>query len=84
MLFYAALHYIDAFLAGKNMHPMDHTQRDEEVENNGSTTDIYNAYRRLKDMSREARYNIANFGEDKLVVARNRLEQIKRHLQDRF
>jgi uncharacterized protein (UPF0332 family) len=28
MLFYSALHYIDAFLAGKNVHPRNHNQRD--------------------------------------------------------
>jgi hypothetical protein len=70
MLFYAALHYIDAFLAGKNMHPMDHAHRDEEIHNNGSISDIYRDYRRLKDMSKQARYDIANFGEDKLAIAR--------------
>ena len=52
ILFYSALHYIDAFLAGKNMHPLNHDQRDEEVERNGSISNIYNDYRRLKDMSR--------------------------------
>jgi hypothetical protein len=36
MLFYAALHHIDAFLADKNLHPLNHSNRDEEIENNGS------------------------------------------------
>jgi hypothetical protein len=60
MLFYAALHYIDRYLAGKAFKPLNHKQRDEEIESNGSITGIYREYRRLKDMSRQARYNIAS------------------------
>jgi hypothetical protein len=81
MLFYSALRYIDASLAGKNVHPMNHNQRDEEIERNGSLSEIYGAYRRLKDLSRAARYEIPNFPPDKLNVARDRLSQIKLHLQ---
>jgi hypothetical protein len=69
MIFYAALHYVDAYLAGKNMHPLSHEQRDREVENNGSLSGIYPDYRRLKDLSRAARYEIANFPKEKLSVA---------------
>jgi len=81
MLFYAALHFIDAFLAGKNLHPLNHEQRDNEVENNGSLSDIYKDYRRLKDMSRAARYEIPNFGIDKLGKAKQHLSNIKTHLR---
>jgi hypothetical protein len=81
MLFYAALHYIDAFLAGKSVHPMNHKQRDEKIERNGSLSGIYGAYRRLKDLSRAARYEIPNFPPGKIDVARDRLPAIKRHLQ---
>ena len=80
MLFYSALHYIDAFLTGKNMHPMNHRVRDEEVERNGTLSYIYGAYRRLKDLSRAARYEIPNFPPEKLTLAKEKLSQIKRHL----
>jgi hypothetical protein len=80
MLFYAALHYVDAYLAGKNMHPLSHDQRDREIESNGSLSVIYNDYRRLKDLSRAARYEIANFPKEKLDIARMRLISIKKHL----
>lgn len=83
MIFYAALHHIDAYLAGKNMHPLNHERRDEEVENNGSLADIFRDYRRLKDLSRAARYEIPNFQEDTLNVARQRLKTIKDHLATR-
>jgi hypothetical protein len=84
MLFYAALHYIDAFLAGKNLHPLDHSKRDEEIENNGTIADVYRDYRRLKDMSRAARYEIANFGADSLEIAKSRLVKIKTFLSARL
>jgi uncharacterized protein (UPF0332 family) len=77
MLFYAALHYIDAFLAGKNLHPLNHSLRDEEIEKNGSIAEVYRDYRRLKDMSRAARYEIANFNADSLAKAEARLAKIK-------
>jgi hypothetical protein len=80
MIFYAALHRIDAYLAGKNVHPLNHEFRDEEVENNGSLANIFKDYRRLKDLSTAARYEIANFHEDTLEVAKRRLEKIKEHL----
>jgi hypothetical protein len=80
MLFYAGLHFIDAYLAGKNVHPLDHTARDAEIENNGSLCDIYGDYRRLKDLSRAARYEIPNFTRANLDIAKARLERIKSHL----
>ena len=84
MLFYAALHHIDAFLAGKNLHPLNHSNRDEEIENNGSIADVYQDYRRLKDMSRAAQYEIANFDADSLGIAKNRLAKIKTFLSARL
>ena len=80
MLFYSALHHIDAYLAGKNMHPLNHEKRDGEIENNGSLADIFKPYRRLKDLSRAARYDIANYGEAELASAKQRLNAIKAHL----
>jgi len=80
MLFYAALHHVDAYLAGKDMHPLSHDQRDREIESNGSLSSVYKDYRRLKDLSRAARYEIANFPGEKLDLARFKLATIKSHL----
>jgi hypothetical protein len=81
MLFYAALHYIDAFLAGKHLHPRDHDIRDSEVENNGSLSPIYNDYRRLKDNSIAARYEIANFHRANLPPIEARYDRVKSHVR---
>ena len=80
VLFYSALHYIDAYLAGKNKHPRNHQVRDEEVEANGAISDIFEDYRRLKDMSRSAPYQIADYPVAKFDYASSRLEKIKKHL----
>ena len=80
ILFYSALHYVDAYLAVKSYHPPDHDARDSEIENNGSLADIYKDYRRLKDRSREARYNVANFHPDQFPPLKARFDRIKRHV----
>jgi hypothetical protein len=80
MLFYSALHYVDSFLAGKETHPLNHDSRDSEIENNGTLTGIYKDYRRLKDMSRAARYEIPDYSELDVNKARARLRNIKNHL----
>jgi uncharacterized protein (UPF0332 family) len=80
VLFYSALHYVDAFLAGKNCHPLTHEDRNDEIEANGSLAEIANDCRRLEDLSREARYNIAEYPPEKFAIARARFERIKDHV----
>ena len=80
VLFYSALHYVDAFLAGKNCHPLTHEDRNDEIEANGSLAGIFNDYRRLEDLSREARYNIAEYPPEKFDIAVARFERIKAHV----
>jgi hypothetical protein len=80
MLFYSALHYIDSFLAGKNKHPRNHDARDSEVESNGTLNQIYNDYRRLKDGSREARYEIPGYHKTQFPQFERRFKNIKDHI----
>lgn len=56
VLFYAALHHIDAFLASKNIHPGIHDIRDKYVQQVSELKAIYNNYCFLKSHSRTARY----------------------------
>ena len=55
-LFYAALHYVDAFLATKGHHPGRHDVRDGFVAREKELRPIHHHYRALKDSSRNARY----------------------------
>lgn len=81
MLFYSALHYVDAYLAGKGTHPSDHRSRDNEVAHIGTLSGIYRDYRRLKDLSREARYQIPDFSLQNLERAQRRLESVRIHVE---
>jgi len=81
MLFYAGLHYIDAYLTQSAGKPKNHQQRDRIIETNGSLSPIWQDYRRLKDLSEQARYQIAAYDESKMVLARQHLRNIKSHLR---
>lgn len=79
-LFYSALHFVDAFLAGKNLHPLIHFERNEEVENNGSLSEIHRHYSTLQKMSESARYQIANYAQRDYDRALEHFNQIKQHV----
>jgi hypothetical protein len=77
VLFYSALHYVDAYLAIKPLHPPNLDARDTAIQNNGSLSPIYKDYRRLKDQSRAARYEIPNFDRSQFSAMNQRFENIK-------
>ena len=54
--FYAALHYVDAVLSLRNLHPPTHHQRSSYVARMRPLRSIYPDYRTLEDTSRDARY----------------------------
>lgn len=56
VIFYIGLHYVDAFLATKNIHPGKHDVRDKFVAQLHELRQIYDDYARLKSFSRTARY----------------------------
>jgi len=57
VLFYAALHYVDAYLAkAANQHPGNHDERDRLIQSHSKTSAARPYYRRLKDRATEARY----------------------------
>ena len=60
-LFYAALHYVDAYLFRKNLNPGDHAERNRMMQANPTTSAIWSHYRRLLDRSWDARYNAATY-----------------------
>ena len=57
VIFYTALHYIDALLAKENVHPGSHDRRDNYVTRRHELRTIAKDYFRLKNSSRTARYN---------------------------
>jgi len=85
-LFYAALHYVDAFfyLDGQINHTLDgfrsHTERTVEVAHR--LTSVFVAYKRLLDRSREARYDCVTFNTGWVQRLReSSLLPIKQHVE---
>lgn len=62
VLFYAALQYVDAYLARKhNSHPGNHGERGRMILSDPTARAIRTSYRRLQEYSRDARYNCYAF-----------------------
>ena len=57
-LFYAVLHYMDAFLATRGHHPSNHRERRRFV---ADFTNLHREYENLYDLSMKARYATAEF-----------------------
>jgi hypothetical protein len=55
--FYAALQYVEAFLARKAIHSRNHELRDDNIQRDPVLRRIYDDYRQLKDDSHDARYD---------------------------
>jgi len=69
--FYSALHYVDAYLATLNIHPVRHvssdriTGRDTYVHRH--IRNIYDDYRDLKYESNQSRYYLKSFNASEVV-----------------
>lgn len=62
VLFYTALHYIDAYLATVGqLDPGSHDVRDSLIGRYAPTRQVWREYRRLKSFSRSARYYGSRF-----------------------
>lgn len=85
VIFYAALHYIDAFLATvpyPPIHPGRHDVRDNSVRDLAQLRPIYSEYRTLKDQSRTARYYPpSHFTQNHLETSLLFLERIRTALR---
>ena len=82
VLFYAALHYVQAYFAGAGRMPSRHSDREEAIHLDTRISAIWNDYRSLKDWSTRARYgcqkpDAAHF-KDEIFPS---LEAVKKHLR---
>lgn len=57
MLFYAALHHVQAYFVTQGKYPITHTHRDSSIRRDSNLGHIYVDYRELEDLSRMARYD---------------------------
>jgi len=73
-LFYSALHYVEAYLAGSGIdypHPKKHSQRKDELANRSALDSIALNDRSLHDYSENARYELAMYSEAEVAMLRD-------------
>ncbi len=75
--FYAALHYVDAFLMTKGIDPEFHPDRNEYVRNDPTLTKIRSNYRQLQNDSRSARYDVVPYSQEDVRLLQEELKAIK-------
>lgn len=79
-LFYAALHYIEAYFATlvPPVRPGNHQTRDNHIHADGKLARIYVDYRQLEDESRDARYDArVTFTQADVARTRTYLNKVK-------
>lgn len=93
-LFYAALHLVDAYLAGHNAHagtqppdpagghhPKRHFERRQKLIHIQALSPIRNPYRDLHQRCDDARYNLVTLSPQRVKnLATNEYNTIKRHI----
>lgn len=84
ILFYAALHYVDAILSVSGIHPDSHTQRDDAIGTNATLLVVRSEYRVLETLSQNARYRAMNIGPTDLTEAQNNFNTLRAHLRGRM
>ena len=80
VMFYTALHLIEAYLATKGLHPADHGVRDNYLTRMTALKPIYRPYRELRHYSEKARYRGARFTTDDISTLSDGLNTIEEHL----
>ena len=86
VLFYSALHYIDAYLATQGYYdPGGHDVREDLIRRDSNVRPLYPSYARLKNFSRSARYYGSRYSDSQVTgLYRGSFEPIKRHLLTRL
>ena len=61
LAFYSALHQVDTYLALSNVHPTSHVARRSLLRETAGLLTIFDDYRLLETLSRDARYDLRTF-----------------------
>lgn len=82
VLFYAAIHYVEAYLAKSGQHTRSHSVRDNIIARDASLRKIYKEFGHLKYFGYTARYEVAGFkAKDVTAEAIPYFEIVKNHLK---
>ncbi len=77
MLFYAAVHYVEAFFSKTGQHLKRHKLRVNAIQANPKLRPIYLDYRELQTYSETARYQAVFFTAADVVPVKKHLENVK-------
>jgi hypothetical protein len=82
ILFYAAMHYVEAYLATVGQHLRSHTSRDNIVGRDAKLRKIFAEYQDLKYYGYNARYELLGFtANDVTNTAAKHFATIKAHIK---
>ena len=81
VLFYSALHYVEAFNAKHNQHFHEHPSLSQDIHRNPQLSAIYEDYRELSDFSWNARYRPNNYGITEVTEAKESHAAVEQHIR---
>lgn len=84
VLFYAALHYVDAILAVSRIDPHKHEERQDSIQKNDTLRRVYGEYRMLEALSRNARYYAVEIDNGDWHEAEVEFNALRAHLRNRM
>lgn len=84
ILFYSALHYIDAVLAVSLADPEDHKERKAQMSVNDTTKRVYQEYRTLETASWNSRYFAMPIESDDWNKVKPEFDTLRGHIRSRL
>ena len=83
IIFYSAIHYVEAYMATKNRHSGSHRNRDSEIENDSNLSPLYDDFSDLKNDSIQCRYHGYTFPlNDVISRIKPSLKFIRSHISN--
>ena len=82
VLFYSALHYVEAYNAKYNCHFGTHDDLKRDISRNPQLSAIYDDYSDLLNFSWNARYRSVVYGEAELNEAKEYHEAVQKHISN--
>ncbi len=80
IFFYAAVHYVEAYLADVGQHLRSHTTRDAFVGRDTYLRRIFSEYQDLKYYGYSARYEMSVFAASDVAIAAAHFTAVKTHI----
>jgi len=84
VLFYAAVHYMDAILAVSQVHPEDHKERKAAIAVNDTLKRVYPEYHKLETLSWNSRYFAMPIGADDWNNVKPHFDTLRGHIRNRL